>query len=332
VGRLYENSPPGHPGCRRNRHTKAPFAMSERNSSGARISVITPCLNGARYIAEAIDSVVGQDYPHTEHIVADGGSTDGTLELLSLYPHLKVIRGPDRGVYDALNKALEAAEGEIIGIMNSDDCYADNVFSSVIASFTDPDVMALAGNAVAFRGTADAPQNEAAQFNAPASDLLYQATLGNPCINAWFFRAAVFPLIGRFDASYKVAGDREFMLRLACSGLRCMQLPGLVCRYRIHAASMTFGGNPQIWETIAREHDKMTHDYLRKQDLPKRARKLVTQARTRDTLRLALRAARRHDWRGLLAHAAAGTRYDLGWPLRFAKRMIAAVRSRSPTA
>ena len=306
--------------------------MSARNGSDVRISVITPCLNGARYIAEAIDSVVGQRHPHTQHIVADGGSTDGTLELLSRYPHLKVMHGPDHGVYDALNKALEAAEGEIIGILNSDDCYAEDVFSSVIAGFTDPDVMALAGDAVAFRGSSDAPQNAVAQFTAPGSDLLHQSTLGNPCINAWFFRAAVFPLIGRFDASYRVTGDREFMLRLACSGLRSKQLPRLVYRYRIHAASMTFGGNPQIWETIAREHDKMTHDYLRRQDLSKRARKLITQARTRDTLRLALRAGRQRDWRRLIRNAAAGTRYDWGWPLRFAKRAYAAFRSRSPAA
>jgi glycosyltransferase involved in cell wall biosynthesis len=292
----------------------------------ARISVITPCLNGASYIAEAIESVLAQQYPHMEHIVVDGGSTDGTLEILGRYPHLKIIEGPDRGVYDALNKALAVAEGGIIGILNSDDCYAEDVLFSVAEGLSVPNAAALAGDAISFRGAAGARATEVSRFIGAATDLLYQSTLGNPCINAWFFRASVFASIGRFDADYRVAGDREFMLRLACSGLPCLQLCQLVYRYRIHQGSMTFAGNSEIWETVGREHLKMTDDYLRKPHLSKRARKLVTQARTRDTLRMALRAAQHHDWRQLMLHAAAGTRYDLAWPLRFAKRALGALR------
>ena len=292
--------------------------------TGPRISVITPCLNGARYIREAIDSVLVQRYERTEHIVVDGGSSDGTLELLSLYPDLKVIKGPDRGVYDALNKGLAVAEGEIIGILNSDDCYTESVFSAVGACMADQSILALAGDAVAFQDSTHAHQHAVTRFSDTAKDLLYQSTLGNPSINAWFFRASVFSLIGVFDADYKVAGDREFMLRLACSGLRCAQLSMLVYRYRIHPASMTFAGNNQIWETVAREHNKMTEHYLRKRVLPKRARNLITQARTRDTLRIALRSAHQHDWRRLMLYAVAGTRHDLSWPLRFIKRAFAA--------
>src|SRR5467141_2466159 len=117
-----------------------------------RISVITPCLNGVRYVGEAIESVLKQDYPNMEHIVVDGGSTDGTLEVLSRYHHLSVLKGPDRGVYDALNKALAVAKGELIGILNSDDRYADGVFAAVRNHLTDEKVMALAGTAVSFRG------------------------------------------------------------------------------------------------------------------------------------------------------------------------------------
>jgi glycosyltransferase involved in cell wall biosynthesis len=290
-----------------------------------RISVITPCLNGARYISEAVESVLMQGYSNTEHIVADGGSTDQTLEILGRHSHLKILSSPDQGPYDALNRALTAARGEIIGLLNADDCYAEHVFSAAAEAFRDERVMAVAGEAHSFRSGANDDQVVVERFTAAGTDVLFRSTLGNPSINAWFFRSSVFAGIGGFDASYRVAGDREFMLRFALGGLRYVDISTLVCRYRIHPESMTFGGNEEIWETIRREHDKMTDFYLRKSGLPRRARELLRRARTRDTLRAAIRAARRHELRKLIAHAAAGTRHDLVWPARFAKRAVCAL-------
>jgi glycosyltransferase involved in cell wall biosynthesis len=298
-----------------------------------KISVITPCLNSARYVGEAIESVVEQRYPHVEHIVADGGSTDGTLELLSRYSHLTILAGPDGGVYAALNNALALAKGEIIGILNSDDCYARDALSTAAACFAEDGIMALAGDAVSFRGASNAAEAEVARFTGAGRDLLYHATLGNPAMNAWFFRAAVFDQIGVFDASYRVAGDREFMLRLACSRLRCEHISKLVYRYRIHPGSLTFGGDEEIWETVVSEHIRMTADYLRQPDLSKRARNLITRVRTRETLRMAFRSARDRRWRQLIFYASAGMRYDAIWPLRFARRMLAVIGERlSPSS
>lgn len=293
-----------------------------------KVTVITPCLNSARYICEAIESVAEQGYANLEHIVADGGSTDGTLELLSRYPKLKVLKGPDGGVYSALNNALAAAHGEIIGILNSDDCYAHDALLTASDYFQENGVMALGGDAISFRGVSSAAEDAVARFSGAGEDLLYHATLGNPSFNAWFFRKTVFGQIGVFDASYKVAGDREFMLRLACSGLRCRQIPELVYRYRIHPGSMTFGGNEEIWEVIVREHNRMTADYLRQPTLSKRARSLITQTRTRETLQLAMRSTRQRRWKQVVFYAKEGTRYDAVWPLRFARRMLAALGAR----
>jgi glycosyltransferase involved in cell wall biosynthesis len=287
-----------------------------------RISVITPCLNGGRYVGEAIESVLMQGYSNMEHIVADGGSTDGTLEILGRYLHLKILSSPDRGMYDALNRALAVAEGELIGILNSDDCYADEVFSTVNEAFRDESVMALAGEAVTFRDTVNDDQIAMERLTPTGIDLLFQSTLGNPSINAWFFRRSVFAKIGRFDATYRVAGDREFMLRFAFSGLRYAETKKLVCRYRMHPESMTFGGNEEIWDTILREHNRMTDLYLCKPALSKRARELIKQARTRDTLLGAIHSARQCDLRRLVLHAVAGTRHDPVWPARFAKRAM----------
>ncbi len=75
-------------------------------------------------IGQAVGSVIKQNYFPVEHIIVDGGSTDGTLDLLAQFPHLKVVSGPDNGMYDALNKGLKLAHGEIIGFLNTDDLYA----------------------------------------------------------------------------------------------------------------------------------------------------------------------------------------------------------------
>jgi glycosyltransferase involved in cell wall biosynthesis len=289
---------------------------------GPTISVITPCLNGARHVGEAIESVLAQGCQNVEHIVADGGSTDGTLEILSRYPHLKVLSSPDHGMYDGLNRALAVAQGDLIGILNADDCYADDVFSSLVDSFRDESVMALAGEAVTFRDAACDGRVVVNRYSPAGNDLLFHSTLGNPSINAWLFRSSVFSKIGRFDATYKVAGDREFMLRLALSGLRYAETEKLVCRYRIHPGSMTLGGNVEMTETVLREHNRLTDAYLRKSGLSKRARELIKRARTQDTLSGAVRSARRYDVRTLMSHAMAGTRHDPAWPARFAKRAM----------
>jgi len=79
------------------------------------VSIVTPCYNAARFIRETIESVSGQRYPHLEHIVIDGGSTDGTLDILKAYPHLRWVSAPDRGQSHALNKGFAMARGELIG-------------------------------------------------------------------------------------------------------------------------------------------------------------------------------------------------------------------------
>jgi glycosyltransferase involved in cell wall biosynthesis len=86
-----------------------------------RVSLVTPLFNQARYIVDAVESVLAQAYPNLEHIVIDGGSADGTLARLTRYPHLRVASEPDGGLADAINKGFRLATGEIWGFLNSDD-------------------------------------------------------------------------------------------------------------------------------------------------------------------------------------------------------------------
>ena len=93
------------------------------------VTVVTPSFNTARFIRETIESVHSQDYPAIEHIIIDGGSTDGTLQILKEYPHLTWVSEPDRGQSDAVNKGFRRAKGEIIGWLNSDDTYTPGAVS-----------------------------------------------------------------------------------------------------------------------------------------------------------------------------------------------------------
>jgi glycosyltransferase involved in cell wall biosynthesis len=120
------------------------------------ISIITPCLNSVGVIEQAIASVRCQNYPKVEHIIIDGGSKDGTLSVLEKYPDLRIISEPDQGLYDALNKGIRAAGGEVIGHLNSDDLYEVGALDKVVEAFRNhPEAEAVCGGAIVFSDTAD---------------------------------------------------------------------------------------------------------------------------------------------------------------------------------
>lgn len=100
-----------------------------------KISVITPSFNSAKYLKDAIESVLVQNYVNFEHIVIDAASTDGTLEILKSYSHLRWISEPDKGQSDALNKGIEMATGEIVVLLNADDYFLPNAFKQIIPYF-----------------------------------------------------------------------------------------------------------------------------------------------------------------------------------------------------
>ncbi|BDQ34342.1 FkbM family methyltransferase [Pseudodesulfovibrio portus] len=109
--------------------------------SDLKISVITPSFNSGDTLKRAVESVLAQDYPNVEHIVVDGGSTDGTLDILNEYEHLCWVSEPDNGQVHAMNKGFEMASGDVIAYLNADDYYEPGAFSAVMAEFTDETMM-----------------------------------------------------------------------------------------------------------------------------------------------------------------------------------------------
>lgn len=176
-----------------------------------RVSIITPSYNQAQYIEQTIQSVLRQGPIDVEHIVVDGGSTDGTIDVLRRYPHVKWVSERDRGQSDALNKGLALASGEIIGWLNSDDLYADNILSDVVAQFQNPETQWVIGNLTTLYESTDtavaerSPEIELASLFRNPDILRQQPT---------FFRREALDRVGAWDQRYYMAMDFDLWVRL----------------------------------------------------------------------------------------------------------------------
>lgn len=179
------------------------------------ISVITVCFNSSLTIERTLQSVVTQDYPEVEHILIDGGSTDGTLDIIERFRTglACVVSEPDNGIYDAMNKGLARATGDVVCFLNADDYYAfDGVLSMVASRMHEEQLDALMGDVGFFNAS-----NPTRQVRRYRSDRFTPARLAwgwMPAHPALFLSRSVINRVGFFDTSYRIAGDYEFIIRV----------------------------------------------------------------------------------------------------------------------
>jgi glycosyltransferase involved in cell wall biosynthesis len=176
------------------------------------VSVVTPSLNQARWLREAIESVRAQDYPRVEHVVVDGGSTDGTLEILQEYDHLRWISEPDRGQSHALNKGFELAQGEILGWLNADDAYLPHAVSAGVAALADRRVGLVYADVTRVDDDGVNPRRIRSR---PAWDLWTELNVGCGIYSpAVFFTRAAFEAVGPVDEALHLTMDYDLWLRI----------------------------------------------------------------------------------------------------------------------
>jgi glycosyltransferase involved in cell wall biosynthesis len=214
--------------------------MSKRLS----ISVVTPSFNQASFIHEALESVSIQNYPNYEHLVIDGLSTDGTIEVLQNFDAVKVSSGVtwvserDNGQSEALNKGFRQATGDIIGWLNADDRYREGCFEHVAKMFEEnPGIDILYGDycVVDEAGGLIRIKPEIA-FNAFV--LFYHRVLYIPTA-ATFFRRRVFDEGNWINEKLQYVMDLEFFIRLAVEGYQFEHIPKLLADFRLQPASKT---------------------------------------------------------------------------------------------
>lgn len=201
-----------------------------------KISIVTPSLNQGQFIDECIQSVLFQNYPNFEHIIIDGGSTDGTLEILQSYLHLKWISEPDMGTSDALNKGFRMAEGEIVAWIGTDDRYLPNCFCLIANYFNEyPDIDIVYGN----YNWIDEYGNLSKRRYELGFDLFmlkYLHILYIPVV-ATFFNKRIFNEGNYLSLDYNYANDYEFILRIALQRYKFQHIKAFLSDFRWHPHS-----------------------------------------------------------------------------------------------
>jgi len=186
------------------------------------ITVVTPCLNAADTIAEALESVRSQGYTRIEHVVVDGGSTDGTLEILERAGGVRFVSGPDRGRADAVNKGVAMAGGEVIGWLNADDRYEAGALEAVGRAFADrPDAAWVTGYCRIVDGAGREIRKAVTAYkNAFLRRFSYGLYLTQNFVSdpATFVRTDVLRGAGLLDDRYAISHDYDLWLRVARHG------------------------------------------------------------------------------------------------------------------
>src|SRR5436190_2315499 len=216
-----------------------------------KISVITPCFNSIRTIRETLDSVASQNYPNIEHIVMDGGSKDGTVELLKEYPHLSWVSEKDEGHYHAMNKGIQRATGDVVVILNADDCFRPGVLQKVGEAFAaHPEWDGLFGDVL----YVDGEGNEIYRRQEAKYD--YNVLRYSGCCyvihQALFVRRQVHDRLGLYrHKEFKNVCDYDLILKLGRAGCRIGHVREYLINYRYH----TYGQSADLRVTanMARE-------------------------------------------------------------------------------
>lgn len=204
-----------------------------------RVSVITVCYNSAKSINRSITSVLEQSHEDVELVIIDGGSTDGTLEVVNkhLDTRVKVVSEPDSGIYDAMNKGLRNASGDIVCFLNSDDYYVDEtVLSEVVARINNNVCDIVLGDVDFFDPRR--PQNIVRKYPARRFKLERLKFGWMPPHPGFFARRKIYDKHGFFDDAYKVAGDFEFVARIfSASKIDFIYLDRVVVRMSLGGVS-----------------------------------------------------------------------------------------------
>ena len=215
-----------------------------------KVSIITSCYNREATIAQAIESVLGQDYPDIEYIVVDGASTDRSLEIIQRYADriACLISEPDKGMYEAINKGIRAATGDIIGLLHSDDfLFSTDTISHIVTEFqkTEADLVYGNGLFVDARNTNKVVRNWISGTYSRRKVRYGWLPLHPTC----YIRRGCLKKHGLYDESYRIAADTDLLVRyLYTTRLKVAYLNEYIVRMRMGGLSTDSKRRKLMWE------------------------------------------------------------------------------------
>lgn len=204
-----------------------------------KISIITATYNSGKTIKDTIISVYNQKYPNIEHLIVDGNSRDNTLEIIQNIPNkvVKIISEPDKGIYDAMNKGINLATGDIVGILNSDDFYSsDDIISDVAGIFQKTNCDAIYGD---LEYVNEINTNKVVRYwkSKEYKKGLFK-TGWHPAHPTFFVKKEIYEKYGNFNLKYRIAADYEIMLRfIEKNKIKTVYLPKTMVKMRTGGAS-----------------------------------------------------------------------------------------------
>jgi glycosyltransferase len=228
-----------------------------------KVSIITVTYNSEDFLEEAMQSVASQTYKNIEYIVVDGASTDNTLKIIGEYHKegviSKFVSEPDEGIYDAMNKGLKIASGDVIGFLNSDDFYInESVIEDVVHSFSDSECDICYGDVV-FVSRRN-PQKIIRYWKAgeySKKRLQHGWQIPHPAL---FVKKDLVDKTGRYDLSYEIAGDYDYMIKNLLAAKKVTYLPKPL-------VAMRWGGKSTSSVSNMIKGNREIHSILRKYNL-----------------------------------------------------------------
>lgn len=225
-----------------------------------KISIITVCYNSAATIQDTLTSIANQDHPDVEHIVVDGGSKDDTVVMVKSAPSVtKFISEQDNGIYDAMNKGIAMATGDVVGTLNADDFYIDHTVLSQVANvFSDPSVDACYADLVYV------DQKDTNKIVRYWQSRTYQHGLFKkgwmPAHPTFFVRRHLYDELGNFDLEFKIQSDFELTMRfLEIYRINSVYLPNILVKMRTGGISNNslrniIKGNIEAYRACKKNH------------------------------------------------------------------------------
>lgn len=205
------------------------------HAEGIRVSVITIVYNGEKFLEQTIQSVLTQSYKNIEYILIDGGSTDGTLDIIRKYDSRIAYwkSEPDKGISDAFNKGIALATGDLVGILNADDWYEPEAVARIVAKY-EPDSV-LHGNKQYWNEDG----GKAHQARPNLDVLPLEMSLNHPTV---FVSKSLYNRYGVFDLDYKLAMDYHLLLRFYAAGAKFIHVDHIITNMRLGGVSANILG------------------------------------------------------------------------------------------